>query len=99
MRLKTEVALSAVAAERGRQDTRKAKGRFAFICADKELSPDAKFVILAEEFGEVAREVNVISGRRAPRDAEGTDKALYAELTQVAAVAVAWMESLLETAW
>lgn len=99
MRLKTEVALSAVAAERGRQETLKEQGRFEYTCADDGLSLAEKCTILGEEFGEVAREALTNSRHRLARDTEGTDKALYAELTQVAAVAVAWMESLPETAW
>lgn len=80
--------------ERRRQEELKQAGRFRFTCADPGLSLTAKLAILAEEFGEVAREVLTNKGVRLARDTEGTDEALYAELKQVAAVAVAWMESL-----
>ncbi len=93
---RTEVALFSVLLERGRQEQRKAEGRFLFTCADDGLSLAEKFTILGEEVGEVAREALTNSRRRLARDTEGTDEALYKELAQVAAVAVAWMESLLE---
>ena len=95
MNHRTEVALASVAAERDRQDARKAEGRFLFTCADEGLSLAEKCTILGEEYGEVAREALTNSKRRLARDTEGTDASLYKELAQVAAVAVAWMESLM----
>lgn len=47
------------------------------------LPPTAWAVILGEEYGEVCKEV-----------CEGDAKKLKAELVQVAAVAVAWLESM-----
>lgn len=95
MNLRTKIALAAVSAERERQEHRKAEGRFRFTCADGGLSLTDKFAILGEEVGEVAREALTNERHRLARDTEGTDAALYEELAQVAAVAVAWMESLL----
>src|SRR5690348_5499085 len=95
MPTRTDVALAAVAAERERQEERKRDGRFRYTCADAEMALAEKFTVLGEEVGEVAREVLTNAGRRLARDTEGTDAALYKELAQVAAVAVAWMESLL----
>lgn len=52
-------------------------------CASPLLPPEVKAVVLGEECGEVSRAV-------LERDADG----LRRELVQVAAVAVAWLESL-----
>ena len=52
-------------------------------CSSTDVEPIVKSSVLAEECGEVARAV-------LDRD----DEALYRELVQVAAVAVAWLESL-----
>src|SRR5262245_53360960 len=92
---RTEVALASVTAERLRQEERKRQGRFKYTCADAEMNHYERFAVLGEEVGEVAREVLTNAGKRLARDTNGTDAALYKELAQVAAVAVAWMESLL----
>ena len=52
-------------------------------CSSPGMAPEVKMTVLAEEFGEVARAVL----DRKPAD-------LRTELTQVAAVAVAWLEGL-----
>lgn len=91
----TGFALRLVASARRRQDVLKAAGRFEYTCADDGLTLTEKLAILAEEFGEVAREVNTNDRRRLARDTDGTDAALLKEVTQVAAVSVAWMEWLL----
>lgn len=83
--------LLSIAHERERQDELKAAGKFSKTCADDMLDPE-KLAVLAEEFGEVARLVceSVISiDRRNPRE-------LMKELTQVAAVCLAWCEALRE---
>ena len=72
-----------IAMERERQDTLKAEGRFEYTCADLAMShPQHCLTILAEEFGEVAR---AICDNR---------ENLRAELIQVAAVCLAWLEGL-----
>lgn len=89
-------ALKWVADERCRQEERKAKGRFRSTCADDKMTNAEKMTVLCEEVGEVAQEVLTLDGRRQPRrDTAGTEAALCGELAQVAAVAVAWIESLL----
>lgn len=95
MNERTEEVLTSVVAERERQDVLKQEGRFQFTCADQDLSLTEKFTVLGEEVGEVAREVLTNRRMRLARDSEGTNAALYQELAQVAAVSVAWMESLL----
>lgn len=86
--------LRLIARERIRQEEMKRSGRFQFTCADDELSNAEKMTILMEEVGEVAREVLTQEGRRLARDTIGTREALQKELIQVAAVSLAWIESL-----
>ena len=92
---KGERALDDVAMERERQEQRKREGRFDYTCADPEMNHYERLSVLVEEVGEVAREVLTNDEKRIARDTIGTDEALYKELAQVAAVAVAWMESML----
>lgn len=54
-------------------------------CSSSEVAPIVKVAVLSEECGEVARAV--LDQRRWPEP-------LREELVQVAAVAVAWLESL-----
>lgn len=72
-------------AERGRQADKWAKQHAWGVgdCSSPSLPVIVKAAVLSEECGEVARAV-------LDRDAD----ALRAELVQVAAVAVAWLESL-----
>jgi NTP pyrophosphatase (non-canonical NTP hydrolase) len=83
-------ALTDVAAERVRQEQLRHDGRFPYTCAGDGLTPAEKLAVLAEEFGEVAREISDARNCRT----EPNPKRLRAELVQVAAVAVAWVESL-----
>ena len=78
----TTKALHAVRGAREAQDVMKLEGRFEFTCADDELSDDERLTILVEEDGEVARAIH----QRLPGE-------LRAELIQVAAVALAWIEN------
>jgi hypothetical protein len=77
-------AVCAVAVERQRQDELVADGSIPIDCTDPDVSDATKLLILAEEFGEVARAIN---------DHEHI-AILREELIQTAAVAVAWAESL-----
>jgi NTP pyrophosphatase (non-canonical NTP hydrolase) len=86
----TREAIELVVSERRRQDRLKADGRFPYTCADDELSPFEKYAVLSEEVGEVARallEASDLSNHKNYVE-------LRKELIQVAAVAVAWIESL-----
>lgn len=80
--------MAAVSAERDRQDRLKAAGRFTHTCADPMSNAD-RLIVLIEEVGEVARAIMPDEDRPATwrRD-------LRAELVQVAAVAVAWVEGI-----
>lgn len=93
--------------ERERQKQLLADGKFPFDCDDADALDVEKLAVLAEEFGEVSREVNEIMQYRIRR-AEGscptnadTDyiikerkRKLRAELIQVATVCVSWCEGL-----
>ncbi len=79
-----------VIGERHNQEFLKNRGKFKYTCADAEMSHAECLTVLAEEVGEVAHEVNECIGRTS-----GPDLArLRAELVQVAAVAVAWIEKV-----
>jgi NTP pyrophosphatase (non-canonical NTP hydrolase) len=90
--------------ERVRQQRLKEEGRFLYTCADTiGLTPSQKYVVLAEECGEVARvllNLNALATdfKVENRSAEAHHAALAVmlkkELIEVAAVAVAWLESL-----
>ncbi len=67
--------------ERLRQQMLVELGRIPFHCAMPDISGEAKLAVLVEEVGEVARALN-----------DRTE--LVEELIQVAAVALAWIESL-----
>jgi NTP pyrophosphatase (non-canonical NTP hydrolase) len=79
--------------ERARQEQLKAEGKFKYSAADIECPDDCKHRYLSEEFGEVSRELNereTALWKGVPYDSAN----LRAELIQVAAVAVAWVEAL-----
>lgn len=78
----TRDALVLVARERAAQDAKWNRTPGLWECSNP-----LKLTVLAEEFGEVARAI---------LEKEGKDR-LRAELIQVAAVAVAWAESINET--
>jgi hypothetical protein len=88
--------LDDVAQERRRQEHLRAAGKFRFTCADTHdvlgnpvTYPEA-LAVLAEEFGEVSREIAefVIAPDRLSREQ------LRAELVQLAAVAVGLVERI-----
>lgn len=79
--LLTVFVLGDVSQERDRQDELLRAGKIPWNCADSEVSPADKYLVLAEEVGEVSRAIM-----------EGGD--VYGELVQVAAVATAFAESV-----
>lgn len=98
-----DTALHDVARERYRQEELRRKGKFAWTCADPKQTSARKLAVLAEEFGELAREVTeeIIFHDKLIREPipsaaieVGFRKKMRAELVQIAAVAVAWVESL-----
>lgn len=95
-----QTAIDAVQSERARQELLKLQGKFAHTCADPvhSISNHCKATILGEEMGEVCNAVNEIDNCLHRIDGLGCDQArmvLRNELIQVAAVAVAWVESLM----
>lgn len=79
-----------ISRERYRQDALKAMGKFPFTCADTPgLTTGQKLGVLMEEVGEVAR-----AALRADRLVTDGSEHLKTELIQVAAVCLAWLESL-----
>ena len=82
-----DAAICAIIDERLRQEALKAAGKFEYTCAD-DVFDTYKAVILGEEYGEVCR---AICERH--KDSWKKDN-LRDELTQVAAVCLAWLESL-----
>lgn len=90
----TRGALGAVAEERRRQEAKCAAKRAEGFehwrtPADPLCPDDIRFPILAEELGEVAKELNDARGENRPPGPN-----LRVELIHVAAVAVAWIEWL-----
>lgn len=91
--------LNEVHDELSRQLILKREGKFPFTCHDEPGHTDPeKLSILAEEFGEVSREVNEsitrnIQGTTTQETKEGMLRT-RAELIQVAAVAVSWVAGL-----
>lgn len=87
--------MSAIHAERMRQERLKAAGKFVFSCADAGISDLGRLAVLTEEVGEVAHELNEQIGKPARRQAHFDSQArLRDELIQVAAVCVAWLEAI-----
>lgn len=78
--------LGAVAQERERQEQKGVDKPGWETCASATMDPHVKLAVLTEEVGEVARAL-------LEENAESTAN-LRAELVQVAAVAVAWVEAL-----
>jgi hypothetical protein len=88
-----KAVLDEVLAERLRQEQLLAAGKFSWTCADPRVPDPLKLTVLAEEFGEAAREVceAIDPAKRAPIE---TAQRLRKELIQIAAVAVAWAEAI-----
>lgn len=82
-------AVMAVLKERERHDELKEAGRFPYTVADP-VTNERRYLILAEELGEVAREVQGLLGVAPDSDGSG----LRNELIQVAAIAIGWVEGL-----
>ncbi len=84
----------AIAAERERQESLALAGRFAHTAASDQATDPQRLAMIAEEVGEVAGVVLARVGAAHDRAFEDTTAALRAELVHVAAIAVAWLESL-----
>lgn len=80
--------VQAIVDERQRQRELLAAGRIVDDCASPATDPGAKFRVLFEECGEVAHAIDQVQHHGLAATNIAT------ELTQVAAVCVAWLESL-----
>jgi len=95
--INNEYILEDVRDERCRQEALRAQGKFPATCAtvgENEMSDDRCMTVLGEEVGEVAKELNerdIALGKLHPM--RPINK-LRAELIQVAAVTVAWVERI-----
>lgn len=83
-----------IAAERMRQRELFHTGRILFDCASPTPDENRKLRVLIEEVGEVAKELDNIEAARSERAVKFSREDLHNELVHVAAVAVAWLESL-----
>lgn len=93
-----------IVAERMRQDELVRIGKFTWNCSKAGILNQDKLAVLAEEFGEVAKEVTeqiietckyIKESLHYPNHRKlARLNALKKELVQVAAVCVAWIESL-----
>lgn len=99
----SSTALRDVCHERLRQESLLKAGKFLWTCASIEQSNARKLAVLAEEFGELSKEVTdeMIFLDKLERDPCEADHIKCAfrmrmreELVQTAAVAVAWIEAL-----
>ena len=87
--------LTVVSDERLRQRRLFAAGKITFDVSSKEPKSDRKLRVLVEELGEVAEAIDRIEQHSHSAEwAETWQKQLITELVQVAAVCVAWLESL-----
>lgn len=84
--------LNDVAGERARQLKLKTQGRFKYT--PSEVADFEALAMLSEEVGEVAR--NCLRRGGFVIDGNPSNAALYKELIQVAAVALAWAEQYVE---
>jgi cytidylate kinase len=95
---KMKKALEEVEIERYAQESAKAKGKFKHTCDDLEMNDGERLAVLMEEVGEVSTEILNLTDN-ATEDLHDHDRTiiegrLKAELAQVAAVSVAWMEAI-----
>lgn len=105
---KHEIIFAQIVEERARQEQLREIGRFDHTCASLALSEERKLAIVAEEIGEMAKEVTEIGFTfdRLRRTGDETWKQairhhqtnLRKELIQSAAVLVAWLEAIQDEA-
>jgi NTP pyrophosphatase (non-canonical NTP hydrolase) len=87
-----ERALTTVGRERKRQLALQQQGRFTYTLSDDGMTDFERLACIVEEVGEVGR--NVLARAGLATDGDTDDAALRKELSQIAALAVAWMERL-----
>lgn len=93
--MQTIEALADIQRERERQESLKRMGRFLHTAADDGPTNADRMTWLAEELGEVAKEVTSqpdYNRGALTADTSGTRDGLRNEITQLAAICVAWLE-------
>jgi hypothetical protein len=88
----TERQLLIVHIERLRQERLKMEGRFKYTLADGDMLNAHKLMTITEEVAEVGK--NLLARAGLVQDGDASLGAIYSEVTQIAALAVAWMERL-----
>lgn len=83
-----------ISAERDRQQALVIAGKLPFNCSYYKVAPVRKLRVLVEELGEVANAIDKFECARNTKRIDAAHAHLIVELTQVAAVTVAWLESL-----
>jgi hypothetical protein len=101
---KMNLVMEAIGQERVRQEELRENGKFLWTCASTNIIHTSKLAVLAEEFGETAKEVVdygiSIEKYTAASMQFPKHRSLYflkrirEELIQVAAVCVAWCEAI-----
>ena len=81
-----------ITAERERQNLLLRQGKFSYTCASPVADPRRKLRVIVEELGEVAEALFRLEASECKANREH----LIEELIQVAAVAVAWLDALLQ---
>jgi hypothetical protein len=89
-----ERCLIAVGSERKKQLLYQSQGKFKYTLSDPSCDELTGVACLGEELGEVSRAVLNRQGLANDPEVDRSDRALYHELSQIAALAVAWMEKL-----
>ena len=92
---KLSTVLQLIATERARQDRLFADQDLPFTCASPGIFLGTKMLVLAEEFGEVARACQDLYHGECEAKHKASRDHLREELVQLAAVAAAWAESLI----
>lgn len=92
MQLGEQRPQNVISIERDRQDELFVTGKLSFNCASRTAGPPRKLRVLMEEIGEVAEAIDLLENANGAT--RTSTRHLRSELVQVAAVAVAWLESL-----
>jgi len=95
-----QLIIEAITCERARQQQLMRDGKFRQTCASKFIGDGTRLTILAKAFGEIARGVCEVDPflhlSFPPAATREHDEKIKTELIQLAAVAVAWLESFPE---
>ncbi len=93
--IKAEI-LNAVLFERQHQRALLREGKIKFDCASPIVCNDRKLRVAAEEHGEVAEAIDLLENAKSDKKRKAALSHLFDELTQCAAVSIAWMEAVHE---